>query len=72
MTTAYTASALYQLLSHRLAEKRPTILASVMNTDELGARYGSHLAARIRADFMIGPLFARDRSAQKSRNILEI
>ena len=70
MTTAYTASALYQLLNRRLADKRPTIISSALNTDELGARYGSHLAARIRADFRLVPIYAA--SAQKAKNIWEM
>lgn len=72
MTTAYTASALYQLINRRLAEKKPTILSTAMNVDELGARYGSHLSARLRADFVPVPIYARMDSARRGRSILEI
>lgn len=71
-TTAYTASALYQLLNRRIAAKHPTILATAMNIDEIAARYGSHMSARLRSDFILLPVYPRIHAIRKTRSILEI
>lgn len=71
-TTAYTASALYQLLNRRVSEKRPTLIATAMNIDEIAARYGTHMSARIRADYILMPLYPRTHITRKTRSMLEI
>lgn len=71
-TTAYTASALYQLLNRRVSEKRPTLIATAMNIDEIAARYGTHMSARIRSDYILMPLYPRTHITRKTRSMLEI
>lgn len=71
-TTAYTASALYQLLNRRVSEKRPTLIATAMNIDEIATRYGTHMSARIRADYILMPLYPRTHTIRKTRSMLEI
>lgn len=71
-TTAYTASALYQLINQRLAEKRPTLISTAMNLDEISARYGPHLSARFRADYVLLPVYPRAGGAKKGKSILDI
>ena len=72
MTTAYTNSALYQLINQRIAEKHPTLISTAMNTDEIAARYGPHMSARLRADFVLLPVYPRADGQSRGRNILEI
>ncbi len=72
MTTAYTQSALFDLLNRRIAEKRPTILATSLNTDDLSARYGTHISARLQSDFVLVPLLPPDPSTKKVRGLQEL
>ena len=72
MTTAYNASAIYQLLNDRLADKRPTVVTTAMNLQEIGTRYGGHVSARFHADYVLLPVYARSASNRRGRSILEI
>ncbi len=71
-TTAYTASALYQLINRRLAEKRPTLISTAMNLDEVAGRYGPHMSARLRADYVLLPVYPRAGGAKKGKSLLDI
>jgi len=57
--TPFAQSALYQLLSARLSEHRPTIAATVLTEEELRRRYPPQMASRLES-FELLPLFGED------------
>ncbi len=60
MTTAFTVSALYELLNTRLIAGRKTIISSNLSLDELHRRYTPQILSRIEGEFQILKFYGRD------------
>ena len=60
MATAFVSSALYQILNHRLVNRRQTILSTNLSLEELGRRYGAATLSRIEGEYQILTFFGQD------------
>jgi DNA replication protein DnaC len=53
MTTAFTVSALYEVVNTRLIEGRKTIVSSNLTVRELGVRYSEQIASRLGGEYQV-------------------
>ena len=60
MTTAFTVSALYDLINTRLASGKKTIITSNLLPGELYGRYSPQIASRLEGEYQVLPFFGRD------------
>ena len=60
MTTAFTISALYELINTRLLASRKTIVNSNLAIDELPQRYSPQIASRIKGEYRILKFYGSD------------
>lgn len=60
MTTAFTISALYELLNTRLIAGKKTIISSNLSLDELRRRYTPQILSRLEGEFQILKFYGRD------------
>ena len=60
MSTAFTKSALYQIINTRLIERRSTILNTNLEPGELSERYSPQIASRIEGEYQILSFFGDD------------
>ena len=51
MPGQFVTAALYTLINDRLLEGKPTIISTNLNTDDLGRRYSSQIASRLRGSY---------------------
>jgi DNA replication protein DnaC len=63
--TPSSQSALFMLLSQRLNEGRPTVVATVLNDDEIAKRYPPQLASRLTGAYQTTVLFGEDLRCAK-------
>lgn len=70
LTTAFTVSALYDILSNRLMRKKATILNTNLLPVELEKRYSAAIASRVLGEFLQLRFFGEDiRQKQRLRNL---
>ncbi len=60
MTTAFTISALYELINTRLLNFRKTIINSNLTIDELTGRYSTQIASRIKGEYRVLRFYGND------------
>ncbi len=60
MTTAFTISALYELINTRLMTNKKTIISSNLSTAELRGRYSAPIVSRIDGEYMSLRFYGRD------------
>lgn len=53
MPTQFVISALYSLLDSRLRVRKPMVISTNLNVDELARRYSPQIASRIRGNFLL-------------------
>ena len=68
MTTAFTISALYELINTRLMTNRKTIVSSNLTLDELRRRYSEQIMSRLEGEYQI--LTFRGDDVRKKKNML--
>ena len=68
MTTAFTISALYELINTRLLKNRKTIISSNLAIFELRNRYSEQIMSRLEGEYQV--LTFRGNDIRKIRNIL--
>jgi DNA replication protein DnaC len=66
MTTAFTVSALYEIVNTRLITGRKTIVSSNLLVQELGARYSGQIASRLGGEYQV--LTFRGDDIRKKKN----
>ncbi len=67
---AFSTAALYQIISTRIAEKKPMILVTGFSQIEISKRYSAQIASRIDGDFHALEFCGRDiRTIKKERGI---
>jgi len=67
MTTAFTISALYELINTRLVTGRKTIVSSNLTPDELRRRYSEQIMSRLEGEYQV--LTFRGEDVRKRRDI---
>lgn len=60
MTTAFTVSALYELLNTRLISGKKTVISSNLSLDELHRRYTPQIMSRLEGEFQVLKFCGRD------------
>jgi len=60
LTTAFTVSALYDIINTRLADGRWTIFTSNLSDEELRARYTPQILSRLEGEYHVLPFYGRD------------
>ena len=60
MTTAFTISALYDLVNTRLAAGKQTIINSNLDIDEIRKRYSPAIASRLEGEYQKLSFYGRD------------
>ncbi len=65
MTTAFTVSALYDLINTRLLKKKKMVLNTNLAPQELRSRYSPQIASRIEGEFFTLRFFGRDIRLRK-------
>lgn len=60
MTTAFTVSALYELLNTRLISGKKTVISSNLSLDELRRRYTPQIMSRLEGEFQVLKFCGRD------------
>lgn len=68
MRTAFTISALYQIVNTRLMERRSTILNTNLEPCELSGRYSPQIASRIEGEYQILSFFGEDIRQLRKEN----
>jgi len=66
LTTAYTITALYELINMRLITGKKTIISSNLTIDELCERYSEQTASRLKGEFKILPFVGDDIRMKKN------
>ena len=67
MTTAFTVSALYELINTRLVTGKKTIVSSNLTIDELRCRYSEQIMSRLEGEYQV--LTFRGDDIRKKRNL---
>ncbi len=68
MTTAFTQSALYQIVNTRLLERKSTIISTNLDLKEIGRRYLQQVSSRLEGEYRMLPFFGEDiRRLKKDR-----
>lgn len=68
MLTAFSVSALYQLINSRLTDGRSTVISTNCGFEELRRRYGAQIASRLEGEYLLLPFAGRDiRLIKKER-----
>ncbi|MBR6259355.1 MAG: ATP-binding protein [Oscillospiraceae bacterium] len=65
MTTAFTVSALYEIVNTRLTSGKKTIITSNMAPEELSRRYSPQIASRITGEYLTLRFYGSDIRLQK-------
>lgn len=65
MTTAFSISALYQLINTRLIDRKATIISTNLSSPELERRYGEQICSRLFGEFEFLPFRGRDIRLQR-------
>ena len=60
MATVFVTSAFYQIVNHRIATGRQTILNTNLSLEDLGRRYGAATLSRIEGEYKILTFFGED------------
>lgn len=69
MATAFTQSALYNLIDGRLRAGKKTVISTNLNPDELTGRYGPQLGSRLNGEYLRLEFLGRDiRALRKERS----
>jgi len=68
MTTAFTISALYELLNSRLMSSRKTLVSSNLTLNELRRRYSEQIMSRLEGEYQV--LTFRGEDIRRKRNAL--
>jgi len=68
MTTAFTISALYELINTRLVTGRKTLVNSNLTMDELRRRYSEQIMSRLEGEYQVLTFYGDD--IRKKRNML--
>lgn len=67
MTTAFVASALYNLINTRLINNKKTIINSNLSIDELGKRYSDQIMSRLKGEYITLSFYGQDIRLLKNR-----
>ena len=67
MTTAFTVSALYELINTRLVTGKKTIISSNLTTGELSRRYSGQIMSRLEGEYQALTFRGEDIRKQKNR-----
>jgi DNA replication protein DnaC len=65
MTTAFTVSALHELISVRLTGNKKTVISSNLSTDELAAKYSPAIASRLEGEYQALRFYGEDIRLKK-------
>ncbi|MDR1329958.1 MAG: ATP-binding protein [Oscillospiraceae bacterium] len=65
LTTAFTTSALYELVNTRLITGRKTIISTNLDPEELSRRYSPQIASRLEGEYKILRFYGRDIRLKK-------
>ncbi|MGE4483859.1 MAG: ATP-binding protein [Oscillospiraceae bacterium] len=65
MTTAFTISALYNLMNNRQVTGKKTIMSSNLSAEELRRRYSQQIVSRLEGEYQVLPFRGRDIRIQK-------
>ena len=69
MTTPFVQSALYQIVNGRLLERRPVVLSTNLELEEIGRRYSPQIASRMEGEYQVLPFFGEDiRKLKRERS----
>ena len=68
MTTAFTISALYELINTRLITNKKTIVSSNLTIDELRHRYSEQIMSRLEGEYQV--LIFRGEDIRKKKNMV--
>ena len=68
MTTAFTVSALYEVINTRIVSGRKTLVSSNLTMDELRRRYSEHIMSRLEGEYQVLTFYGDD--IRKKRNVL--
>ena len=69
MPSQFTTAALYTLLNDRILEKKPMVISTNLNTEELGRRYSPQIASRLQGSFLLLPFVGEDIRVMKNRGL---
>ena len=65
MTTAFTISALYDLINDRLLAGKSTVVSTNLSPSDLAGRYSPAIASRLTGSYTGLPFFGRDIRRKK-------
>ncbi len=65
MTTAFTVSALYELINTRLVSGRKTVINTNLPVEEIRTRYSAQIASRLEGEYEVLRFYGRDIRLQK-------
>ena len=60
MTTAFTVSALYELINTRLNAGKKTVINTNLSVSDISARYSPQIASRLAGEYQVLPFFGKD------------
>lgn len=60
MTTAFTVSALYELINTRLTAGKKTVINTNLSVSDISARYSPQISSRLAGEYQVLPFFGRD------------
>lgn len=69
MTTAFTISALYELVNTRIANGNKTIISTNMSVSDISSRYSPQIASRIGGEYLPVQFYGEDIRLLKSKNL---
>ncbi|MBQ9857545.1 MAG: ATP-binding protein, partial [Oscillospiraceae bacterium] len=69
MTTAFTVSALYEIVNTRLTTGKKTIISTNLTVPEISARYSAQIASRIGGEYLTMQFYGEDIRILKNKNI---
>lgn len=69
LTTNFTVSALYSLLCDRLLARKPMIVSTNLNVDEIAQRYSPQIASRFQGEFQRLTFVGQDIRVLKNRGV---
>ena len=70
MTTAFTVSALYQLINTRLTSGKKTIISTNLSVSDISTRYSAQISSRIGGEYLPIMFFGEDIRILKHKNRL--